>query len=446
MVGLDRVCSSATRTNSPVASGSASCIARAHRAQAPFIVADEPITALDVSIQAQVVNLLQDLQRELKLTYLFIAHDLSMVRYMCHRVAVMYRGQDRRDRATARALRNPLHPYTQALLSAVPMPDPEREKARPHQLFDPGFDYGEPDSRLVEIAPGHWLAAARAAAPTALSCSQKGTDNESGNPRRRRHRPRLRGPAVRAGSPCNAVVAVRRCRVGAAGGAAADRDRRGRRDVPTRRRDELRRGGRRRGGRDHRRARLRPPPRDRRAGAASACRTGGRDQRASVLQRAVSVQAPGRARDRAADRGLGNYGDHRPTQGSARGQRFGRAQPARPCLRAGPRNRTRGSRLPRVVRRPLRAARRRAGDLAFQPESARPHGDLPAELHPHRARRGMGELRLHHRRRRPAGGGARRRAARGRGQVRAAGAHDLPALRAVVRRDRGIRCTRWRRR
>jgi oligopeptide transport system ATP-binding protein len=105
-------------------------IARALATNPAFIVADEPISALDVSIQAQVINLLEDLKQKLGLTYLFIAHDLSMVRYISDRIAVMYLGRivelcDRHE-----LFDNPLHPYTQALLSAIPVPDPEQESTR----------------------------------------------------------------------------------------------------------------------------------------------------------------------------------------------------------------------------------------------------------------------------------------------------------------------------
>ena len=105
-------------------------IARALSLTPSFIVADEPITSLDVSIQAQVVNLLQDLQAEFGLTYLFITHDLSMVRHMCDRVAVMYLGRVVEMAAVEELYTRPLHPYTQALLSAIPVPDPAVEARR----------------------------------------------------------------------------------------------------------------------------------------------------------------------------------------------------------------------------------------------------------------------------------------------------------------------------
>ncbi len=109
-------------------------IARALATNPSFIVADEPISALDVSIQAQVVNLLDDLKQELGLTYLFIAHDLAMVRYISDRVAVMYLGRLVELSTRDEVFDHPLHPYTQALLSAIPVPDPEKEAKR-HRLI-----------------------------------------------------------------------------------------------------------------------------------------------------------------------------------------------------------------------------------------------------------------------------------------------------------------------
>jgi len=111
-------------------------IARALATNPSFIVADEPISALDVSIQAQVVNLMDDLKEELGLTYLFIAHDLSMVRYISDRVAVMYLGRIVELSDRDNIFEEPLHPYTQALLSAIPIPDPEKEEKRKRLILE----------------------------------------------------------------------------------------------------------------------------------------------------------------------------------------------------------------------------------------------------------------------------------------------------------------------
>lgn len=134
------------------------CIARAIALRPSFIVADEPIAALDVSIQAQVVNLLQDLQEELGLSYLFISHDLRMVRYLCHRVAVLWRGRIVELADSDRLYEDPRHPYTRRLLSAVPLPDPAAERARLAGAVPEAFGAGRPGD-LVEVAPGHWVAA-----------------------------------------------------------------------------------------------------------------------------------------------------------------------------------------------------------------------------------------------------------------------------------------------
>ncbi len=156
------------------------CIARALACNPEFIVCDEPISALDVSIQAQIINLMMDLQEKYKLTYLFIAHDLAMVRHISDRVAVMYLGKIMEIASKVELFNNPRHPYTKALLAAVPEADPDHERNKPKVIltgdvsnaidppagcrFHPRCQQArleckqEPGPELAEIAPGHFSA------------------------------------------------------------------------------------------------------------------------------------------------------------------------------------------------------------------------------------------------------------------------------------------------
>jgi oligopeptide transport system ATP-binding protein len=134
-------------------------IARALAVEPEFIIADEPISALDVSIQAQVVNLMKKLQHEKGLTYLFIAHDLSMVKYISDRIGVMYFGKMVELAPSEELYRNPLHPYTQSLLSAIPVPDPISERTRKRKTYDPAshnYQDNEP-IEFREVTPGHFV-------------------------------------------------------------------------------------------------------------------------------------------------------------------------------------------------------------------------------------------------------------------------------------------------
>ncbi len=154
-------------------------IARALAMDPEFIICDEAVSALDVSIQAQVINLLEDLRDEFDLTYLFISHDLSVVRHICHRVAVMYLGNLVELADGDELFENPMHPYTKLLLNAVPIPDPDIEKGRAHEIikgeipspinpppgcvFHPRCPIAVDNCKkefpqLREVKPGHWVA------------------------------------------------------------------------------------------------------------------------------------------------------------------------------------------------------------------------------------------------------------------------------------------------
>lgn len=130
-------------------------IARALAVEPQFIVCDEPISALDVSIQAQIINLLEQLQAERGLTYLFIAHDLSMVKYFSDRIGMMYRGKLVELADAEELYANPQHAYTQSLLSAIPLPDPDYERERQRIIFDESTI--DLQSEMIEIKPNHWV-------------------------------------------------------------------------------------------------------------------------------------------------------------------------------------------------------------------------------------------------------------------------------------------------
>ncbi len=134
-------------------------IARAVIMQPEMIIADEPISALDVSIQAQVINLLNDLRERLGLTIMFIAHDLSVVKYFSDRIGVMYFGKLVELADSDELFKNPMHPYTKSLLSAIPLPDPIYEKQRTRITYNPiaEHDYSKDQPSLREIAPGHFV-------------------------------------------------------------------------------------------------------------------------------------------------------------------------------------------------------------------------------------------------------------------------------------------------
>jgi len=138
-------------------------IARALVMEPEFVIADEPISALDVSVRAQVLNLLKKFQKELGLTYLFIAHDLSVVRFISDRIAVIYKGVIVEVAETEELFNNPIHPYTQSLLSAVPIPDPILERKKVLKVYDPDqHNYSTDKPEMVEIKPGHYVWANKA--------------------------------------------------------------------------------------------------------------------------------------------------------------------------------------------------------------------------------------------------------------------------------------------
>ncbi len=136
-------------------------IARALVMNPEFIIADEPISALDVSIRAQVLNLMSQLQKERGLTYLFISHDLSVMRYICDRIAVIHRGKFVEMAPTEALYRHPLHPYTRALLSAIPQPNPLVERNKVLEVYDPQAHHPEQNRAWCDIGDGHYLLGTR---------------------------------------------------------------------------------------------------------------------------------------------------------------------------------------------------------------------------------------------------------------------------------------------
>lgn len=133
-------------------------IARAIVMNPELIIADEPVSALDVSVQAQVINLLNDLKEKMDLSIVFIAHDLSVVKYFCDRIAVMYFGEIVEEASSDELFRHPLHPYTKSLLSAIPQADPISEKTRVRIDYNPSMhDYSEDEASRREILPNHFI-------------------------------------------------------------------------------------------------------------------------------------------------------------------------------------------------------------------------------------------------------------------------------------------------
>ena len=135
-------------------------VARALVADPSLVICDEPVSALDASVQAQVLNLMAELQRRRGLTYLLISHDLSVMRFICDRIAVIHLGRIVELSSTEKLFAHPLHPYTRALLSAIPLPDPAAEKRKVLEVYDPSCHHYEADPPTwTEIEPGHFVLA-----------------------------------------------------------------------------------------------------------------------------------------------------------------------------------------------------------------------------------------------------------------------------------------------
>ncbi len=153
------------------------CVARALAVEPELLIADEPVASLDVSVRAQILNLLRELQQRFKITYLYISHDLSTVRHICHRIAVMYLGKFVEIADTDDLFESPLHPYTQALMSSIPVPDPDAKKARimlpgevpspinppagcrfePRCIFDKSHECVHKAPELIDVGNGHFV-------------------------------------------------------------------------------------------------------------------------------------------------------------------------------------------------------------------------------------------------------------------------------------------------
>lgn len=137
-------------------------IARALTMNPEFIIADEPISALDVSVRAQVLNLLSDMQKKRQITYLFIAHDLSVMRFITDRIAVIHKGRIVEMAETEELITHPIHPYTRALLSAIPMPDPKHEREKKLLIYDSDMhDYEKETPEWLELRPEHFVLASQ---------------------------------------------------------------------------------------------------------------------------------------------------------------------------------------------------------------------------------------------------------------------------------------------